>query len=358
MRSIVASATAHASGFPKCVAVWSVAPPRAPHGAITFAEPTHAEIGNPPPRPLPRHTRSASTPWLTDIEHRAAAAEARPNLVDHEQRPRLVAEIAHAPQERGGGTTHPPRPRIGSIKTAPICPETRASCMWMMQSFSSASVAGYGAKVTCRPSWLGERLAKRRRGAERGERRVAEPVVAPCEREDAAPPGREHRRLERRGHRVGAARAEQHARAGLGVYGGELLAERDLRLGRVHVAEREPQSSCSARSVHSATTRRSVPEQQRAEARPRDPRSACRRRRRRAPLARARRRSGWSSPVAQLALPSAIRTRAIRPPALRARRAPRARETPPATPRARAAPPAPAVLAQATTRLRPPRFAS
>ncbi len=115
---------AHASGDPRAS---TCGPPRRdPRGPRRHHRPrraTHAEMGSPPPSPLPKQRMSAGAP-----SSRSTASSRPIDRARSRSRPRSPAHRAGAPprptpcRNASGGTTHPPRPRTGSISTAPTSP--------------------------------------------------------------------------------------------------------------------------------------------------------------------------------------------------------------------------------------------
>jgi hypothetical protein len=150
--SMVATPVEQASALPWNVEVCTTPEVRR-QAAMSESGATHAEMGKPPPSPLPRHRMSGATPTR---EH-ASIAPQRPSPVQISS-PTSSASCSCAISERSGrnedgGTTHPPRPRTGSTSTAPISPEASASRAASSEASSEAGSDGNGAKTTCGLSW-------------------------------------------------------------------------------------------------------------------------------------------------------------------------------------------------------------
>ena len=212
-----------------------------PRGHRSLAPDARAD-GQPPTQPLAKTDDVGDDSRLDAGQQGSASTEAGPDLVADEQRAGAVAGRSQGRQKR--------RRR----HDAPSPPEDRFDQNGADVSLRERLFHGRHRRVE-RPfvarvrrerdvgvELLDERLAEGRAQPARRERAVRKPVVRPVERDDAGTPGREDGGLERRRDRVRATGAEHHARAGTGVELGQALAEHELCVGPVHVAEREPET--------------------------------------------------------------------------------------------------------------------
>ena len=161
-------------------------------------------------------------------------------------------------------TAAPAEARLDDHRADVAASQCRADpCHGVAERFARGGV-GHESDVGIELS--GERLAERRVQATRGEGAVREPVVRAVECHHPRASRCEGRGLERGGHGVGAGRSEENARARYREQLGQALAQHDLRVGWVDVAQREPQAPrlFVDRAGHHG---RHVPEQEGAEAR-------------------------------------------------------------------------------------------
>ena len=206
---------------------------------------------------------------------------------------RAVRELRRPFRNASGGTTQPPRPRTGSISTAPTSPFVQAASTRRARDRRPPRPR-VGRERDVRVELLREGRAVALAQAARRQRRVAEAVVRALERDEARLAREERRRLDRGRHRVAAALPEQHARAHAGMQRGDALEQRELGVGRVHVAERLHQPARSApRSRAAPTTARARAAASRS---PRRGRRSGSRRRRRGSIRAPRRARSAASP--------------------------------------------------------------
>ncbi len=260
--SSVASAAAHARGDAEVRRRVDRrrrrAPPTPPWRR---ALPTQALMGMPPPRPLPRQRTSGTTPSSTLASH----APLRPSPVQISSQTSSAPAASHAARS---AAQEPVRRHDAAPATRGWARRARPRRRRRASARSTAATDAARRRVVRRIRREGdvrvelprEGLAEGRLEAAGRERPVRQAVVRALERDDPGAARREHRGLERRRHGVGSARAEHHAaRTGPRVERGEALAQGELGVGGVHVAEREPEPALPAPRARPTTAAGACP---------------------------------------------------------------------------------------------------
>src|SRR6185295_12641903 len=123
-------------------------------------------------------------------EHRAAAAEARPDFVADHERAEAIAEIAQAPQKkwRRNDAATASEYRLDEDGADATGDERVLRVDDRIVGFGFVRRERRERDVTT--ELLLERLAERCMKSARGERPIAQAVIRACERDDAAPFGR------------------------------------------------------------------------------------------------------------------------------------------------------------------------
>ncbi len=139
--SNVASPAPQASAFPAKVEVCTTSSSRR-QASSTAPRPTTALIGRPPPKPLPRHSKSGVNAGLTEY----SIFPERPSPVQissaMHSAPNSRANLPSSGKNSAGGTITPPRPKIGSTRIAPTAPSASAARTCVSTRSRSSARAG------------------------------------------------------------------------------------------------------------------------------------------------------------------------------------------------------------------------